>query len=70
MNVSRPQLWKSLYIREFGRTRLRGVRGFIGRGDGREVRPLPGRARSEDVKDWKWMFRISLNWRRGAFDEL
>ncbi|KAI0824067.1 hypothetical protein BC628DRAFT_1539445 [Trametes gibbosa] len=59
------QLWKALYISEFGRTRLRGVRGFIGRGDGREVKPLPGRARSEDVKDWKWMFRISSNWRTG-----
>ena len=47
--------------------RLRGVRGFIGRGDGREVRPLPGRAKAEDVKDWKWMFRISSNWRTGAY---
>ncbi|KAI0656649.1 hypothetical protein C8Q70DRAFT_921167 [Cubamyces menziesii] len=60
------QLWKSLYITEYGRTRLRGVRGFIGRGDGREVKPLPGRAaRTEDVKDWKWMYRISSNWRTG-----
>ncbi|KAI8993827.1 hypothetical protein BD414DRAFT_480570 [Trametes punicea] len=59
------QLWKSLYISEYGRTRLRGARGFIGRGDGREVKPLPGRARTEDVKDWKWMFRISSNWRTG-----
>ncbi|KAH9924854.1 uncharacterized protein B0H18DRAFT_1010472 [Fomitopsis serialis] len=59
------QLWKNLYLSEYGRPRLRGVRGFIGRADGREVRPLPGRARSEDVKDWKWMFRISSNWRTG-----
>ncbi|KAI0360887.1 hypothetical protein OH77DRAFT_1418923 [Trametes cingulata] len=59
------QLWKSLYISEYGRTRLRGARGFIGRGDGREIKPLPGRAKSEDVKDWKWMFRISSNWRTG-----
>ncbi|KAI0644489.1 hypothetical protein C8Q79DRAFT_1001829 [Trametes meyenii] len=59
------QLWKSLYIREYGRTRLRGARGFIGRGDGREIKPLPSRAKSEDVKDWKWMFRISSNWRTG-----
>ncbi|GBE81389.1 hypothetical protein SCP_0311180 [Sparassis crispa] len=59
------QLWKALYLGEYGRTRLRGVRGFIGRGDGREVRPLPGRAKSEEVKDWKWMFRISSNWRTG-----
>ncbi|KAI0958199.1 hypothetical protein AcV7_004084 [Taiwanofungus camphoratus] len=59
------QLWKALYLSEYGRTRLRGVRGFIGRNDGREVRPLPGRAKSEDIKDWKWMFRISANWRTG-----
>ncbi|KAH9917882.1 uncharacterized protein BXZ73DRAFT_53172 [Epithele typhae] len=61
------QLWKSLYIREYGRMRLRGVRGFIGREDGREMRPLPGRAKadSESLKDWKWMFRISSNWRTG-----
>ncbi|OCH86515.1 hypothetical protein OBBRIDRAFT_783094 [Obba rivulosa] len=59
------QLWKSLYVREYGRTRLRGVRGFIGRADGREMRPLPHRAQSEDIKDWKWMFRISSNWRTG-----
>ncbi|TFK81618.1 hypothetical protein K466DRAFT_501846 [Polyporus arcularius HHB13444] len=59
------QLWKSLYISEYGRTRLRGGRGFIGRGDGREVKPLPGRAKVEDMKDWKWMFRISSNWRTG-----
>ncbi|KAM5543328.1 hypothetical protein V8D89_003202 [Ganoderma adspersum] len=59
------QLWKSLYISEYGRLRLRGARGFIGRGDGREVKPLPGRAKPEDVRDWKWMFRISSNWRTG-----
>jgi len=59
------QLWKALYLNEYGRPRLRGVRGFLGRTDGREVRPLPGRAKSEDVKDWKWMFRISSNWRTG-----
>ncbi|KAH8093952.1 hypothetical protein BXZ70DRAFT_948633 [Cristinia sonorae] len=59
------QLWKALYLNEYGRSRLRGVRGFIGRGDGREIRPLPGRARTEDVRDWKWMFRISSNWRTG-----
>ncbi|KAF9819142.1 hypothetical protein IEO21_02313 [Rhodonia placenta] len=59
------QLWKALYLKEYGRTRLRGVRGFIGRMDGREVRPLPGRAKSEEMKDWKWMFRISSNWRTG-----
>ncbi|PIL33892.1 hypothetical protein GSI_03598 [Ganoderma sinense ZZ0214-1] len=60
------QLWKSLYISEYGRLRLRGARGFIGRGDGREVKPLPGRAKLEDVRDWKWMFRISSNWRTGT----
>ncbi|EMD32096.1 hypothetical protein CERSUDRAFT_109007 [Gelatoporia subvermispora B] len=59
------QLWKSLYLHEYGRSRLRGVRGFIGRTDGREIRPLPHRAQSEDTKDWKWMFRISSNWRTG-----
>ncbi|CAL1708019.1 unnamed protein product [Somion occarium] len=59
------QLWKSLYLSEYGRTRLRGVRGFIARPDGREIRPLPGRTNFEDVRDWKWMFRISSNWRIG-----
>ncbi|OSC99416.1 hypothetical protein PYCCODRAFT_1395326 [Trametes coccinea BRFM310] len=59
------QLWKSLYITEYGRTRLRGARGFIGRGDGREIKPLPGRAKTEGIRDWKWMFRISSNWRTG-----
>ncbi|EJF60421.1 hypothetical protein DICSQDRAFT_87930 [Dichomitus squalens LYAD-421 SS1] len=59
------QLWKTLYINEYGRMRLRGARGFIGRGDGREVKSLPGRAKAEDVRDWKWMFRISSNWRTG-----
>jgi hypothetical protein len=60
------QLWKSLYVREFGRTRLRGAKGFIGRTDGREMRPLPGRSsQPDDLKDWKHMFRISSNWRSG-----
>ncbi|KAL1743483.1 hypothetical protein HDZ31DRAFT_40776 [Schizophyllum fasciatum] len=66
-------LWKGLYLRTFGRARLRGTRGFIGRTDGREVRPLPGRAarggaadaRLVDHRDWKWMFRISANWKSG-----
>lgn len=67
------QLWKDLYLSEYGRRRLRGARGFIGRNDGREVRPLPGRARVEgagidSVKDWKWMFRISSNWRTGKLE--
>ncbi|TRM70016.1 hypothetical protein BD626DRAFT_476051 [Schizophyllum amplum] len=66
-------LWKGLYLRTFGRARLRGTRGFIGRTDGREVRPLPGRAvrggggegKHADYRDWKWMFRISANWKSG-----
>ena len=71
-------LWKGLYLHTFGRARLRGTRGFIGRTDGREVRPLPGRAarggagkeKYVDYRDWKWMFRISSNWRTGAHVEL
>lgn len=60
------QLWKALYINEYGRTRLRGARGFVGRSDGREIRPLPGRAAPHgEARDWKWMFRISSNWRMG-----
>ncbi len=59
------ELWRVLYLRVYGRPRLRGARGFIGRADGREVRSLPGRAKIEDLKDWKWMFRISSNWRTG-----
>lgn len=60
------ELWRKLYYRVYGRTRLRGARGFIGRPDGREVKPLPERAGTEDHRDWKWMFRISSNWRTGA----
>ncbi|KAF8919751.1 hypothetical protein CPB85DRAFT_1212339 [Mucidula mucida] len=59
------ELWRDLYLKVYGRPRLRGARGFIGRTDGREVRALPGRAKTEDHKDWKWMFRISSNWRTG-----
>ncbi|KAJ3989945.1 hypothetical protein F5890DRAFT_1483678 [Lentinula detonsa] len=59
------ELWRNLYIGAFGRPRLRGARGFIGRTDGREVKSLPGRAKIEDLKDWKWMFRISSNWKNG-----
>ena len=62
-------MWKRLYLREYGRTRLRGGRGFVGRADGREVKALPERAKveetSDDSRDWKWMFRISSNWRTG-----
>ncbi|KAF4621221.1 hypothetical protein D9613_000790 [Agrocybe pediades] len=61
------ELWRELYLAEYGRTRLRGSRGFIGRLDGREVKPLPGhsRAKGDQYRDWKWMFRISSNWRSG-----
>lgn len=62
------ELWRNLYLRVYGRSRLRGARGHIGRADGREVKPLPGRATADDYKDWKWMFRISSNWRRGMCD--
>ncbi|KAJ3810997.1 hypothetical protein F5876DRAFT_76244 [Lentinula aff. lateritia] len=66
------ELWRNLYLRNFGRPRLRGARGFVGRTDGREVKSLPGRAKVEDHKDWKWMFRISSNWKNGrcAMDDL
>ena len=61
-------LWRGLYIQEYGRTRLRGSRGFIAHQDGREVRLLPSCLSDiEEYKDWKWMFRISSNWRRGLF---
>ncbi|KAI0700941.1 hypothetical protein BC835DRAFT_1411799 [Cytidiella melzeri] len=62
------QLWKKLYLDEYGRARLRGGRGFVRRQDGREMKPLPGRAHveaDESIRDWKWMFRISSNWRTG-----
>jgi hypothetical protein len=61
------ELWRKLYIKEYGRSRLRGSRGFIARKDRREVRPLLGRIENDQYKDWKWMFRISSNWRRGLF---
>ncbi|KAF9469971.1 hypothetical protein BDZ94DRAFT_1243664 [Collybia nuda] len=60
------ELWRNLYLITFGRPRLRGARGHLARSDGREVRPLPGRAAGSYIlKDWKWMFRISSNWRKG-----
>lgn len=63
------ELWRDQYLRVFGRTRLRGAKGFFARMDGREMKPLPGRAtRVEAQKDWKWMFRISSNWRNGMFE--
>ncbi|PPR00979.1 hypothetical protein CVT24_000273 [Panaeolus cyanescens] len=60
------ELWRHIFIKVYGRTRLRGAKGFIGRLDGREIMPMPGRVtKSEPVKNWKWMFRISSNWRKG-----
>lgn len=65
------ELWRNLYLKAFGRSRLRGYKGFVGltRADGREVLPLPARvsAKQDHFKDWKWMFRISSNWRKGLF---
>ncbi|KAG2153680.1 uncharacterized protein EDB93DRAFT_1134121 [Suillus bovinus] len=68
--ASDNQLWKTLFIREFGKTRLRGGKGFYGLTDGRLVKPLPLRASTsmssaDDTLDWKWMHRISSNWRNG-----
>ncbi|KAI6038486.1 hypothetical protein EDC04DRAFT_1965716 [Pisolithus marmoratus] len=65
--ASDDQLWKGLFLREFGRPRLRGGRGFYGRADGRLVKPLPSRAcpAEESAVNWKWMYRISSNWRNG-----
>lgn len=61
------ELWRNLYLQVFGRSRLRGARGFVGRTDGREVKALPGRAKVEDLKDWRIMFRISMNWINGMY---
>ncbi|KAH7923937.1 hypothetical protein BV22DRAFT_1067761 [Leucogyrophana mollusca] len=72
--ASDNQLWKALYIREYGKARLRGGRGFSGRADGKEVKSLPSRAlaKGTEALDWKWMYRISSNWRNGrcAIDNL
>lgn len=59
------ELWRKQFLSTFGRPRLRGSRGFLARSDGKEVKPLPGRARNDEHKDWKWMFRISANWKTG-----
>lgn len=66
------ELWRRQYFLVYGKTRLRGSRGPVGRSDGKEIKPLPARARSQDssYKDWKWMFRISSNWRKGAVPSL
>ncbi|KAG0708329.1 hypothetical protein DFH29DRAFT_891950 [Suillus ampliporus] len=68
--ASDNQLWKALFVREYGKTRLRGGKGFYGRTDGRSVKPLPSRASvptssADDALDWKWMYRISSNWKTG-----
>ncbi|THV02382.1 hypothetical protein K435DRAFT_775584 [Dendrothele bispora CBS 962.96] len=63
--ASDNELWRTLFLKVYGRPRLRGARGFVARTDGREVKSLPGRAKTEILKDWKWMFRISYNWRKG-----
>jgi hypothetical protein len=58
-----------LYLVEYGRTRLRGVKARKGSELGRDIKPLPGRAaakiREEDTLDWKWMFKLGRNWRTG-----
>ncbi|KAF8897067.1 hypothetical protein CPB84DRAFT_1848003 [Gymnopilus junonius] len=60
------ELWREQYLKVYGRTRLRGAKGFFARLGDRDIKPLPGRAiRAELHKDWKWMFRISSNWRNG-----
>lgn len=64
--ASDNELWRKLYLRVFGCSRLRGSKGFIGRVDGREVKPLPGGINTGSSRDWKFMFRISSNWRRGS----
>ncbi|KAG2364387.1 hypothetical protein BDR07DRAFT_1470904 [Suillus spraguei] len=68
--ASDNQLWKALFVREYGKTRLRGGKGFYGRTDGRSVKPLPSRVSAstssdDDALDWKWMYRISSNWKNG-----
>lgn len=66
------ELWRRQYLLVYGKTRLRGSRGPSGRLNDREIKPLPARARVEDSshKDWKWMFRISSNWRKGTSPSL
>ncbi|KZV97759.1 hypothetical protein EXIGLDRAFT_669928 [Exidia glandulosa HHB12029] len=68
------QLWKALYMRTHGRERLRGSRGLSSSaGDDErssdaelESRSLrPRRRRTRNDKDWRWMFRVSSNWRSG-----
>ncbi|CAE6434738.1 unnamed protein product [Rhizoctonia solani] len=68
-------LWRVMFLREFSRSRLRGSRGFSV--SNREIRPLPSRIQlhgeecgsnddfPENYTDWRWMFRISSNWKRG-----
>lgn len=66
------ELWRKQYLLVYGRLRLRGSRAFLGRCDGREVKPLPARAQSDVpvCRDWKWMFRISSNWRNGSYPSI
>jgi hypothetical protein len=68
--ASDNHIWKKLYLAVYGRTRLQGSKGFVSRNDGRTVKELPQRAKSKipiDLQDWKWMFRISTNWKRGLY---
>ncbi|KAK2463182.1 hypothetical protein APHAL10511_004837 [Amanita phalloides] len=59
------ELWRKMYLTTFGRPRLRGGRGAIGLANGRAMNPLPSGGTGDEIKDWKWMFRISSNWRKG-----
>ena len=61
------ELWRNLYLTVYGRSRLRGASGVAPtRSDGKETKPLPVGAKPTVFKDWKTMFRISSNWRRGV----
>ncbi|EJD42682.1 hypothetical protein AURDEDRAFT_114930 [Auricularia subglabra TFB-10046 SS5] len=69
------QLWKGLFMRTHGRERLRGSRGLASSaGISSDEAPLPTLERAgvprprlsrKDVKDWRWMFRVSSNWESG-----
>jgi len=49
------ELWRKLYLKVYGRSRLRGASGFLTRPDGKEMKPLPGGEEPTVFRDWKWM---------------
>lgn len=61
------QLWKALFLREFGRLRLRGTKFSFG-SIGRAIIPLKGHQSTmarPPISSWKELYRVGRNWQTG-----